>query len=272
MTARAAEFYERNLITAYLPDNIAPFINGRMLFNKHLGFKTAMGELRAKADKKFLAAEQQFFTTLAAAFEAGHLRPQCALRFVQADAKGDTLNLYSSEGGRVAFFALPRLADSTPACLADLVPQKASGQKTDIALFVTAAGHSYRAEAARLTEAGEYVASHTLNIAAMTCAEAMAEVAQQIAASTCASGFADFSAVMNLTAGHTDRLAELPPAVTGLRFSFGYPLCPDLSWQADLFRLLNPRDIGVTLTDGFMMEPETSVSGLIFPAAQRSAK
>ena len=31
-----------------------------------------------------------------------------------------------------------------------------------------------------------------------------------------------------------------------------------------LFRLLQPEDIGVELTDGFMMDPEASVSAMIF--------
>ena len=34
--------------------------------------------------------------------------------------------------------------------------------------------------------------------------------------------------------------------------------------QAELFRLLRPEEIGVQLTEGFMMEPEASVSALVF--------
>ena len=41
----------------------------------------------------------------------------------------------------------------------------------------------------------------------------------------------------------------------GKRYSFGYPACPDLESQALLFRLLRPEEIGVELTEGFMMEP-----------------
>ena len=50
----------------------------------------------------------------------------------------------------------------------------------------------------------------------------------------------------------------------GLRVSFGYPACPRLEDQSTLFRLLDPSSIGVSLTDGFMMEPEASVSALVF--------
>ena len=51
----------------------------------------------------------------------------------------------------------------------------------------------------------------------------------------------------------------------GVRVSFGYPACPRLEDQAELFRLLDVRSaIGVELTDGFMMDPESSVSALVF--------
>ena len=41
-------------------------------------------------------------------------------------------------------------------------------------------------------------------------------------------------------------------------------MLPDLEAQEPLFRLLRPEDIGVRLTDGFMMDPEASVSALVF--------
>ena len=50
----------------------------------------------------------------------------------------------------------------------------------------------------------------------------------------------------------------------GQRFSFGYPACPNLDDQAKLFNLLQPEDIGVELTESFMMEPEASVSAIVF--------
>ncbi|MEO6192246.1 MAG: vitamin B12 dependent-methionine synthase activation domain-containing protein, partial [Thermoanaerobaculia bacterium] len=51
----------------------------------------------------------------------------------------------------------------------------------------------------------------------------------------------------------------------GRRYSFGYPACPRLDDQAILWKMLEPeKHIGVELTDGFMMEPEASVSALVF--------
>ena len=50
----------------------------------------------------------------------------------------------------------------------------------------------------------------------------------------------------------------------GIRLSYGYPACPDLNEQQKIWKLLNPDQIGVNLTEGMMMEPEASVSALVF--------
>jgi 5-methyltetrahydrofolate--homocysteine methyltransferase len=51
----------------------------------------------------------------------------------------------------------------------------------------------------------------------------------------------------------------------GKRYSFGYPACPRLEDQEILFSLLevDKHDIGVRLTEGYMMDPESSVSAFV---------
>ncbi len=50
----------------------------------------------------------------------------------------------------------------------------------------------------------------------------------------------------------------------GERYSFGYPACPDLSQQKPLCELLGAERIGVTLSEGFQLDPEQSTSAIIF--------
>ena len=50
----------------------------------------------------------------------------------------------------------------------------------------------------------------------------------------------------------------------GQRYSFGYPACPEIEDQKKLFGLIQPEGIGIQLTDGFMMEPEASVTAMVF--------
>lgn len=49
----------------------------------------------------------------------------------------------------------------------------------------------------------------------------------------------------------------------GSRYSFGYPACPNLEDQAKLFDLLKPEEIGIELTEEFMLNPEQSTSAIV---------
>ncbi len=48
----------------------------------------------------------------------------------------------------------------------------------------------------------------------------------------------------------------------GIRPAFGYPACPDHTEKKTLWALLDPDEIGVTLTEHFAMRPASSVSGI----------
>ncbi len=49
----------------------------------------------------------------------------------------------------------------------------------------------------------------------------------------------------------------------GMRYSFGYPACPRLEDHEQLFRLLKPERIGVTLTEEWQLNPEQCTSAII---------
>ncbi len=54
---------------------------------------------------------------------------------------------------------------------------------------------------------------------------------------------------------------EIAEKYQGIRPAPGYPACPDHSVKADMFRLLQPHDIGMELTESMAMSPAASVSG-----------
>ena len=49
----------------------------------------------------------------------------------------------------------------------------------------------------------------------------------------------------------------------GSRYSFGYPACPNLEDNKQLFEILKPGMIGITLTEEFQMVPEQSTNAII---------
>ena len=49
----------------------------------------------------------------------------------------------------------------------------------------------------------------------------------------------------------------------GSRYSFGYPACPNLEDRAILVELLKPHEIGVTLSENYMLVPEQSTDAIV---------
>jgi 5-methyltetrahydrofolate--homocysteine methyltransferase len=151
-------------------------------------------------------------------------------------------------------FTFPRQPGDRYLCLADYVRPVEAGEMDSVAFFVVTCGLGVRELANAYKTAGAYVRSHAMQALAIELAEAYAEkLHQDLRAGW---GFPD------------------PPEMTmrerfqakyrGIRVSFGYPACPSLEDQAKLFALLRPEGIGVQLTEGFMMDPEASVSALVF--------
>jgi 5-methyltetrahydrofolate--homocysteine methyltransferase len=223
-------------------DEVFRNIDPQMLYGKHLGLRGAVKKLFEAADPKALELRRRVEELWAEARGRGLLRPRGAYRFVPCQAEGDSLVLYEDPEGRAprARFDFPRQSSGERLCLADFVSPRSSGRMDYLALFVVSTGAGVREEAARLREAGEYLKSHALSSLALDGSEAAAEVLH-------------------------GRLRGLWGVGGGERFSFGYPACPALEPQARLLELLDSRrSAGVSLTEGFMMDPEASVSALVF--------
>ncbi len=122
-------------------------------------------------------------------------------------------------------------------------------------MFATTIGPGVRDLSEKWRNEGQLLNSHILQALALEGAEAFAELLHQQIRQMW--GFGD-------PAGITPQ--DLFRAqYRGRRFSFGYPACPRLEDQEQLFRLLDvTANIGVELTEGFMMDPEGSVSALVF--------
>ena len=116
------------------------------------------------------------------------------------------------------------------------------------------AGKGIREKAQQLKEQGKFLEMHALQATALELAEGLAErVHQEMRDHAGYPDGVDFTM--------RDRFAA---KYQGQRFSYGYPACPNLEDQKKLFGLIHPEDIGVNLTEEFMMDPEASVSAMMF--------
>ncbi|MCL6516040.1 homocysteine S-methyltransferase family protein [Alicyclobacillus sp.] len=246
----------RHVLRNYPLSHIRPYLNLQMLLGKHLGLTGNVEKRLQEGDEKARALLGLVEDLLHQCDREGWLTAHAVYRFFPAQADGDAILIHDPDDpARVLErFPFPRQRKAPYLCLADFVRPKESGVMDYVAFFTVTAGRGVRDLAERWKEAGDYLRSHALQALALEMAEAFAERLHQILRDQW--GFPD------------------PPEMTmrerfiaryqGIRVSFGYPACPDLENQAPLFRLLKPEDIGVRLTDGFMMDPEASVSAMVF--------
>ena len=233
-------------------------LNPQMLLGKHLGFKgsvwKALDEIAAgnglSDSARKLAKLIAVVNEVKEEARGGALHARAVWQFFPAHAEGTRLTLFQADtGDTAAEWNLPRQGGAEGHCLTDYVMEN-----DHVALFVTGAGDGVRERVESYKEAGEFLKSHTLAALALETAEAAAEWLHRELRGQW--GFPDPEDL-----APRDRFSA---RYRGKRYSFGYPACPDLSDQRPLFAALRPEEIGVTLTDGDMMDPEASVSALVF--------
>ena len=233
--------------------HIYPYVNLQMLLGKHLGLKGAVGRLLEDGDPKALELRDMVADLQREAAARTWLRADGLYRFYEARGEGNDLVLH--EGGReVARFRFPRQPAGERLCLADYVRPAASGERDYVALFAVTCGAGVRRLSEQWKEAGQYLRSHALQALAIESAEAFAEMLH--ARLRTQWGFPD--------PPDTTMADRFKARYRGLRVSPGYPACPELSDQRIIFDLLGPERIGLGLTETFMMDPEASVSAIVF--------
>ncbi|HYH46237.1 MAG TPA: vitamin B12 dependent-methionine synthase activation domain-containing protein, partial [Thermoanaerobaculia bacterium] len=229
-------------------DEVWNYLNPQMLYSKHLGLKGAVPRLEAEGDPK-LAKLRALIEELQELGRNGAMRARAVWRFFPAKSDANRVILARPETGEdLLAWDFPRQSRNGSLCLADYVLPG-----DHVALFVTTAGEGIRERVEAWKNQGEYLKSHAFAALALETAEAAAELVH--AKLRAAWGFPDPP-----EATVQDRLSA---RYRGKRYSFGYPACPDLAMQRELFQALRPEDIDVHLTEGDMMDPEASVSAFV---------
>ena len=244
---------EKHILKDIPLSHIEPYVNWQMLLGHHLGLKGNVKKLLAEGNEKAIMLKELIDELLAEAKQTKSLAPKAVYQFFPARSDGDTVIIYDPRDQQTVIetFTFPRQTKAPHLCLADYL----SNEQIDyVGLFAVTAGAGVRDMAQRLKEEGQFLKSHAIQALALELAEGLAERVHQIMRDRW--GFPDspdFTMEQRFAAKYQ-----------GQRFSFGYPACPNLEDQEKLFRLLRPEEIGIHLTEGYMMEPEASVSAIVF--------
>jgi 5-methyltetrahydrofolate--homocysteine methyltransferase len=229
------------------------YINPFMLYGRHMGFRGDFEKRFAEREPKAVELFESMEEVKRDAAE--FMKPRAVWQFFEAEANGDAMHLFAPGGKEpVHTFQFPRQRVGDFLCLSDYVLPAQDGKRDRVALFVVTAGEGVRERSEKAKNEGYYFKSHGMQALAIESAEACAEWLHRRIREDW--GFPD-PAEMTMAQRFTSRYR-------GKRYSFGYPACPNLDDQAGIWKLLRPEEIGVQLTEGFMMDPEASVSALVF--------
>ncbi len=246
-------YADRRVRTFHQLREIWSYINPQMLYVRHLGFKGNFEKKLSERDPKALELEHlvEEMKTEAEKF----MKVKAVWRFFETESDGNTIRLFDPETKKqVHEFIFPRQRKEDGLCLSDYVLPAQNGLRDQVALLVVGAGEGIRHRYEEAKAKGEYLKSHALQALAIETAEATAEWLHRRLREEW--GFPD--------ATTTTMLDRFQANYHGKRYSFGYPACPNLDDQAGIWKLLHPEEIGVHLTEGMMMEPEASVSAIVF--------
>jgi len=276
-------FWGARVVEHIDPRAALAFINETMLFQVQWGFRR---KRRSAAEwQRYVDTEiRPLYRALLERCEREQiLQPQAIYGYWPCNSEGDDLIVYAppaptdtataagataaenqqpvvpphalqpSACTEIVRFRFPRQNKPPYRCLSDFWRPVNSGVVDVVAFSLVTVGRRVTAAAREYFARVEYQQYLLLHGLGVELAEALAEyIHKQIRVEL---GIADQDA--------RDLRKLFQQGYQGSRYSFGYPACPRLEDQALLLRLLNAERIGVTLTEGYMLDPEQSTSAII---------
>ena len=244
-----------HVLKDYDLDEIFPYINPQMLYVRHLGFKGRFADALASGDPSAIELQESVKRVEELILAESSITAQAVFKFFPCQSDGQDLKIYAPDGSTtLEKFHFGRQSQRDGLCLADYTAPT-GGPVDYVAMFVTSIGPGVRELAEKWMAEGQYLNSHILQALALEGAEGFAELLHQQIRQMW--GFGDSPELTHQDLFRTQ--------YRGRRYSFGYPACPRLEDQEQLFRLLEvSENLPVELTEGFMMDPESTVSAMVF--------
>ena len=232
------------------PALIYPYINEQALFRGRWGYrrgKMGADEYATLMDEKVLPLYEELKRR---GIDERLLIPKVAYGYFRCHSNGNTL-LVEHEGQHYPF-PFPRRGSPPHLCISDFYKDEAEGGDV-VGFFVVTIGEEASKATQALFEADEYHDYLMLHAFSVEVTDALAEYWHEV-----------MRREMGIdTAKPADITGYVVQEYQGSRYGFGYPACPDLDAHAQLFEMLKPEAIGVTLTENMEMMPEQTTSAII---------
>ncbi len=258
-------FWGRRVVTQISPRHAFTFINKTALYVGQWGFKQKGSTpeqyrqlIAAKADPIFESLKRR-------ALEEKLIEPKVVYGYFPVQGDGDDLIVYHPEefptGSRIPGgnprqwkrFSFPRQSGRRRLCIADFFRSKASGEFDVLGVQVVTVGDRATEAAEKLRRADQYQDYLYLHGFGVESAEGLAEYWHKYMRQELGFGGEDASGIEEL----------FHQGYRGSRYSLGYPACPNLEDRVKIVELVQPEEIGVQLSENFMMVPEQSTDALV---------
>ena len=179
----------------------------------------------------------------------------CVYGYYRCCRRGGAVVIFdpADDSRTIGEFIFPRQKFEGGLSISDFILPEGRPQKDIIGLAAVTVGKNITGKIAKLFEDDRYRDYLHLNGLSVEMAEAFTEYVH---------------ALMRTELGiiekaQLDERGVVAQRYRGSRYGFGYPACPDLAQQKTLFDILNPGEIGITLTETMQMVPEHSTSAVV---------
>jgi 5-methyltetrahydrofolate--homocysteine methyltransferase len=243
-------FWGSQVVTRVPMDELFDCVDYNALYRLQWGAKNAKGEKWEQIKTEF---DQKVRELRREGERAGWLETKIAYGFFPVQSEGNDLIVYDPaqvaaqkgklDAGRpaeVLRFTFPRQPKGEFLCISDYFADVESGKLDVAVLQVVTVGDKITELCERLQANGDYSRTYFVHGLGVSLAEGLAEYANRLA-----------------------RRGLGLPGTQGLRYSWGYPACPDLEDHEKVFTLLPVDQIGVTLTSAYQLVPEQSTAAIV---------
>jgi 5-methyltetrahydrofolate--homocysteine methyltransferase len=249
-------FYGSRIVKGIAIPEIARYLNKEVaLFRGQWQYKRKKGQ-SAEEYRQYLDSDVEpiLRTWLDRSIEEQILQPSVAYGFFPAQSEGDDLIVYREDvATEWVRFTFPRQNAGRFLCISDFFRPKESGEMDVVAFHLVTMGERVSEVTRELFEANRYTDYLHLHGLSVEMAEALAELWHKRIREELGIAGDDAATVKGM----------FKQGYRGSRYSFGYPACPNLEDQVQIMELLEPKRIGVTLSEEFQLQPEQSTSAII---------
>jgi 5-methyltetrahydrofolate--homocysteine methyltransferase len=252
-------FWGRRVITDLSPRHVFPYINRTALFTAQWGFRQKGLTPQQQAQLLEEKAEPVFAALQKRAVEEALIQPRIVYGYFPVQSSGNDLIVYRPEefspksATEWLRFSFPRQSARRQLCISDFFRSVESGQFDVLGMQLVTVGSKATEAAEELRKADRYQDYLFLHGFGVESAEALAELWHKRMRQELGFGSEDATDINDL----------FHQGYRGSRYSLGYPACPNLEDRAKIVELLNPGEIGVILTENFMLTPEQSTDAIL---------